>query len=62
MKTIVVKRSLRHKSPVIIMPYYKTTREEEIVEGMIEDFDKDSIVTVNSLEELDMLLRSEKAK
>ncbi len=49
-------RSLRHKSPVIIMPYYKTTREEEIVNGMIEDFNKDSIVTANSLDELAMYL------
>ena len=49
-------RSLRHKSPVIIMPYYKATREEEIVTGMIEDFSKEAIIEVHSLDELSMYL------
>lgn len=46
-------RSLRHKSPVIIMPYYQYTREEEIVNDMIENFNKDSIHTIHNLRELD---------
>lgn len=45
-------RSLRHKSPVIIMPYYEVTREEEIVNEMLEGFNKDCIVKVHSLGEL----------
>jgi superfamily II DNA or RNA helicase len=49
-------RSLRHKSPVIILPYYKGTREEEIVTEMIEGFNKDAIKTAHSLQELDALI------
>lgn len=45
-------RSLRHKSPVIIMPYYEHTREQEIVEDMLKDFNKDCIITVHSKAEL----------
>ena len=45
-------RALRHKSPVIIMPFYEFTREEEIVKEMLEGFNKDCIVKVHSLEEL----------
>jgi superfamily II DNA or RNA helicase len=45
-------RSLRHKSPVIILPYYKDTREQEIVNKMIEGFSKESIKTINSIQEI----------
>lgn len=50
-------RSLRHKSPIIIMPYYESTREEEIVQEMIKDFNKDFIKTVHSLKELDEFIQ-----
>lgn len=50
-------RSLRHKSPIIIMPYYENTREEEIVQEMIKDFNKDFIKTVHSLKELDRFIQ-----
>lgn len=50
-------RSLRHKSPIIIMPYYENTREEEIVQEMIKDFNKDFIKTVHSLKELDKFIQ-----
>lgn len=50
-------RALRHKSPVIIMPFYKNTREEEILTDMIKDFNPDSIHTVNSLTELQSFLK-----
>lgn len=50
---IVVKqrvgRILRHKSPVIILPYFKDTREEELVEKMIEEYAKDSVIVVNDI-------------
>lgn len=46
-----VGRSLRHKSPVIIMPYYKGTREEEILTKMIEGFNRNNIHVVHSLDE-----------
>lgn len=45
-------RSLRHKSPVIIMPYFENTREQEILENMLKDFNKESIMTIHSLDEL----------
>ena len=46
-------RSLRHKSPIIIMPYYEGTREQEIVDEMIKDFDPKAIETIHSVAELD---------
>ena len=46
-------RSLRHKSPIIIMPFYENTREQEIVEEMIKDFDPKAIETIHSVAELD---------
>lgn len=49
-------RSLRHKSPVIIMPFYKGTREEEILTDMIKGFNRDSIHVVHSLAELESFL------
>lgn len=50
-------RSLRHKSPVIIMPYYENTREQEIMENMIKDFNKDSIYTIHSIDELNNIVK-----
>ena len=44
-----VGRILRHKSPVIIIPYFENTREEELVQKMIEEYDKDSIIIVDSI-------------
>lgn len=53
---IVVKqrvgRILRHKSPIIIIPYFKNTREEELMEKMIEEYDKDSIIRVRSINDI----------
>ena len=53
---IVVKqrvgRILRHKSPVIIIPYFKDTREEELVYKMIEDYSEDSIKIINNIKAL----------
>lgn len=50
---IVVKqrvgRLLRHKNPVIIIPYFKYTREEELVQKMIEEYDKDSIIIIDNI-------------
>lgn len=36
-------RLLRHPHPVIIIPYYKDTREQEIMEEMLKDYDKSLI-------------------
>lgn len=53
---IVVKqrvgRILRHKSPIIIIPYFEDTREEELVQKMIEEYSEESIVTINNINEI----------
>jgi superfamily II DNA or RNA helicase len=53
---IVVKqrvgRILRHKSPIIIIPYFKDTREEELAQKMIEEYSEESIVTINNINEI----------
>lgn len=41
-------RILRHKNPVIIIPYYKNTREEELVQKMLEDYNPELIKIVNN--------------
>ena len=46
-------RSLRHKSPVIIMPYYKGTREEEILTKYLEGFNKDMNKEMHSINEIE---------
>ena len=51
-KTIVVKRILRHKSPIIIIPYFKNTREEELVQKMVEEYSEDSIISVDSINDI----------
>lgn len=45
-------RSLRHKSPVIIIPYYQGTREQNVVEKMMEGFNKDYIKVIHSIQEI----------
>lgn len=53
---IVVKqrvgRILRHKSPVIILPYFEDTREEELVNKMIEEYSENSIIKINNIKEI----------
>lgn len=44
-------RLLRHKEPVMIIPYFKNTREEEIVTKWMQNFDK-SLITTKTIEEL----------
>lgn len=44
-------RILRHKKPVIIIPFFKDTRDEEIVNGIKEDY-KDMIYTLDSVEQI----------
>ena len=45
-------RAMRHKSPVIIIPYYIHTREEEVVMKMFEGYNKEFIRTIQSVNEL----------
>lgn len=45
-------RILRHESPVIIIPYFKDTREEELVQKIIEEYPEKSIVNISSINEI----------
>lgn len=46
-------RMLRHKSPVLIIPYYIGTREEEIVKDkMLANFKKETIKVIHSIQEI----------
>lgn len=45
-------RLLRHKSPVIIIPYFKDTREEELVKKMVEEYSEKSIIIINNINEI----------
>ena len=45
-------RLLRHKNPILIIPYYEKTREEELIQIMLEDYNPELVQTINSIEEL----------
>lgn len=45
-------RLLRHPDPVIIIPYYRGTREEELVQKMMENYNPELVTTITSLTEL----------
>lgn len=45
-------RCLRHKKPVIIIPYYINTRDEQLMNKMIQNYDPNMIVKINDLNEL----------
>ena len=47
-------RILRHKEPVVIIPYFKNTREEELVKVMLEDYNPNLVSVVNFIEEIDI--------
>lgn len=53
---IVVKqrvgRILRHKSPIIIIPFFLDTREKELVEKMTEEYSKESIKIVSNTNDI----------
>lgn len=50
-------RILRHQKPVIIIPYYQGTREEEIVEKMKDNFNSEKIHIINYLNEIKSYLK-----
>lgn len=45
-------RLLRHPDPVLIIPYFKNTREEEIVSKMLEDYNPELVTTITNLNQL----------
>lgn len=54
-ETIVQQRAgrlLRHESPVIIIPYYQGTREEELVTKMLENYNPELVTVLNDINEI----------
>ena len=47
-------RLLRHPNPVIIVPYFKNTREEELVEKMLEDYNPELVKRITRIEEINI--------
>lgn len=45
-------RLLRHKNPVIIVPYFIGTREDELVKEMTKDYNPDLVSVVNTIPEI----------
>ncbi len=45
-------RLLRHPNPVIIVPYYKGTREEELVQKMLEDYNPELVTAINNIKDI----------
>lgn len=45
-------RLLRHKDPIIIIPYYKNTREEEILKTMLEDYNPKLVTVISNIKNL----------
>ena len=46
MVTQKIGRILRHKNPVIIIPYYIHTREEELVDKILETVSDDNVIVL----------------
>ena len=47
-------RVLRHAEPIIIIPYYKNSREEEIVNAMLMNYNPKLITTIDSIDNLSL--------
>ena len=45
-------RLLRHPDPIIIIPYFKGTRDAELVDKMLEDYNPKLVSTITSLTDL----------
>ena len=51
-----VGRILRHKTPVLIFPYYVDTREEEIIKDVTSGYNPELITVVDCTKPLDLLV------
>lgn len=45
-------RLLRHKNPILIIPYFKETREEELINKMIENYNPKLVYKINNYESI----------
>ena len=46
-------RLLRHPNPIIIVPYFNNTREVELVQKMLEDYNLDLVKTITNYNEIE---------
>lgn len=45
-------RLLRHPNPIIVVPYYKDSREEELVQKMLEDYNPELVTIIKDIKEI----------
>ena len=53
--TIVLQRMgrlLRHKNPVLIVPYFVGTRDEELANNMLENYNPKLVTVINDYKEI----------
>ena len=62
MKTVVVKRILRHKSPVLIFPYFVETREEEIVKEVTSGYNPELITELDCTDAASLIVNAVELK
>ena len=47
-------RLLRHKDPIIIIPYFINTRDEEIVNKMCADYNAELVSTITNIKNIQL--------
>lgn len=47
-------RILRHRNPIIILPYYKSTREEELIKKHLEGYNPDLIKVIHNINQIEL--------
>lgn len=47
-------RILRHESPIVIIPYFVDTREQELVAKIIEEYNVESVKSISSINEIEL--------
>ena len=52
MKIVVVKRLLRHPKPIVIIPYFKDTREKKKKNKMLKDYDSSMIKEITDIKDI----------
>jgi superfamily II DNA or RNA helicase len=45
-------RILRHPNPILIIPYFSSTREEELVDKMLEHYNKDNVKKIMNISQI----------
>ena len=47
-------RLLRHKNPVLIVPYFVGTRDEELVNKMLENYNPKLVTVINDYKKIEI--------